>query len=49
MIKQFRSSFPFGAQITEAGRAVRVARNLDHSAPFQVNQHLADPVATAAC
>jgi hypothetical protein len=49
VIEQFRGSFSFGAEITAAGRAVRIARNLNHPAPFQVNKHLADPMATAAC
>jgi hypothetical protein len=49
MIKKFRSSFSFGAQITAAGRAVRVARDFDHPVSFQVNEHLANPVATTAC
>jgi hypothetical protein len=37
MIEEFGGSFSFGAQITPAGGAVRVARDLDHPVPFQVN------------
>jgi hypothetical protein len=49
MIKKFRSSFSFGAKITAAGRAFRVTRDLDDSVPIQMNQHLANPVATTTC
>jgi hypothetical protein len=37
MIEEFRGSFPFGAKITAARRAVRVARDLDHPLLFQLN------------
>jgi hypothetical protein len=48
MIKEFRRSLSFGAQITTAGKAVRVARHLDHPVTLQMNEHLANPMATTA-